>query len=113
VVRGEQGAPQGERCGAKGRWFITPHSIDRFRKRVARKRLTYEQALGALIRIAEGAHRIMTPNGPKMTKHGFEVWRSAKPWRLRLWVSRAREGKPQLVTVLPAFDRRSDVDSQL
>lgn len=105
VVRKEQGPPQGERGSAKGRWFITSHSIERFRERVAGKRLSYEQALGALIRIAESAHRVMTPSGPKTTKHGFEVWRSGKPWRLRLWVSRAREGKPQLVTVLTAFDK--------
>lgn len=105
MVQVEQGTPQGERCGAKGNWFITPHAVDRFRERVARKRITYEQALGALIRIAEGAHRIMTPNGPKMTKHGFEVWRAAKPYRLRLWVSSGGDGKPQLVTVLSAFDK--------
>lgn len=113
LVREEPGEAQGERSGAEGRFFITPHAVHRFRERVSGERLTYEQALGTLIRIAEGAHRVMTANGPKLTNHGFEVWRSAKPERLRLWVSTGGGGKPQLVTVLRAFDRRmADADSE-
>jgi len=82
---------------AKGRWFVTPHAVRQYIARV-RPGLSYERALGELIRMSEGAHFV------REQRNG-ELWRGPKPRRLRFIVCRDMPGKPQLVTVLFAFDR--------
>ncbi len=78
---------------AAGRWFVTPHAVQRYRERLDRS-ATYEQALAQLIRWSAAA----------VLKHpdwhpGIDLYRSPKPWRARLYVSRRGPGLPQLVTV--------------
>lgn len=78
-----------------GRLFVTPHAVRRYRER-CRPGIGYEQALGELIRMAKGAHRI------RAIEAGCELWRSnAATGRRRLIVGYEHEGAPQLVTVLP------------
>jgi len=85
---------------AVGRFFITPHAVQRYRERVpGAERLTYEQALAELIRESETAHFI------KPLGNGLDLWRGRKPHRLRFRVSPAVDGRlPQLVTVLRGCD---------
>ena len=82
-----------------GRWFITPHAAKRYIERV-RHGVSYEVALGELIRMSEAAHLV------RNQASGLELWRGPKPQRLRFLVSNEGAGKPQLVTVLFAFDRQ-------
>lgn len=78
-----------------GRWFITPHAVNQYRQRFAR-RLTYEDALAELIRLSEAAHYV------KETHAGAQQWRGPKPGRLRMIVQPNPEPLlPTLVTVLP------------
>lgn len=101
LVRGEQGAPQGEcgsqKSGAKGPFFITPHAVNRYRERVHRG-ISYERALGELIEQAWRAHYVKD-------YHAGQYWRGPKPMRLRLIVAPSTGDElPQVVTVLPAAD---------
>ena len=96
-----QGQP--ERPGAAGRWFVTPHAVARFRERLpAARAMTYEQALGAIIRDVDAAHFV------KALDTGVQLWRGPKPWRLRYIVTSAGSpgALPVLVTVQLAFDGR-------
>lgn len=82
---------------ASGRWFVTPHAVQRYRERIDR-RATYDEALSALIAMSEGAHAV------REIEPGLWLWRGPKPRRLRLRVSTVGPGLPQLVTVIEAHD---------
>lgn len=79
-----------------GRWFITPHAVRQYIRRV-RHHLNYEQALAELIWHSQTAHYV------KET-HGSQLWRTGKPMRLRLIVGVGIGEFPALVTVLPGHD---------
>lgn len=83
---------------ASGRWFITPHAVARYRERIC-PGASYEQALRDLIAWSERAHFVREQNGS-------QLWRGPRPGKLRFWVSFGRHGLPQLVTVLPAHDKK-------
>jgi hypothetical protein len=93
--------PGAVRRGAAGRWFITPHAVRRYIERV-RPGIAYERALSDLVRLSVKAHHVKAIEG------GAELWRGPKPRRLRFIVAQGMAGKPQLVTVLFAFDRSQD-----
>jgi hypothetical protein len=80
---------------ASGRWFITPHAVNRYIRRFA-PRSTYEEALGALIRESAAARRI------KVLPTGAVLYRGARPRRLRFFLREDVEAPalPILVTVL-------------
>lgn len=86
--------------GANGRWFVTPHAIERFCQgvgwEVGRR---YEDALATLIDESRGAHRV------KLLPSGAELWRGPKPRRLRYIVQPGEGSLPALVTVLGSHDR--------
>lgn len=84
--------------GAQGRWFVTPHAIDRFRQRTRQSHLTYEQALGAIIDESTRSHKVKDLDG------GAQLWRGPKPRRLRYVVVDDGVGLPVLATVLFSFD---------
>lgn len=78
-----------------GRWFMTPHAVQRYIKRFA-PRSTYEEALGALIRESAEARRV------KVLPTGLVLYRGPRPRRLRFFLQEGVEGPalPILVTVL-------------
>lgn len=83
---------------AVGRWFVTPHAVQRYRERVDPS-VSYEQALGALVHLSERAHFV------KRREDGVECWRVGRAdGHLRLRVQPQADGLPQLLTVLPAFN---------
>lgn len=86
---------------AAGRWYITDHAVERYCERFARG-LTYEQALGVLIHMADRAHRV------KVHRTGLVLYRLGKPEKLRFLVdedvANAPGQLPKLVTVLPQCD---------
>lgn len=84
------------RCA--GPWFVTPHAVERYIARV-RPGLAYDVALWELAEQSRGAHFV------KLRRDGHELWRGPKPRRLRFIVGHGGGDKPQLVTVLFAFDR--------
>lgn len=101
TVRAECRALQrGAAPGATGRWFMTPHAVRAFMARAAgASRMTYEQALGEMIREAERAHFI------KALDTGPQLWRGPGPRRMRYIVTVCSHGDlPACVTVLPPFD---------
>jgi len=105
LVSGEQGAPQGEReaskAGARGRFFVTPHAVERYRERVHRG-ISYERALEEILSECDRAHYVKDYVG------GKQYWRGPKPMRLRLLVAPSVGSElPQLVTILPASDALS------
>lgn len=75
-----------------GRWFISPHAVRRYRERL-RPRLTYEQALVELVRMASGARYV------RRLDSGLELWRLG-PSRVRGIVGPGVGPLPVLVTVL-------------
>ena len=80
---------------AKGRFFVTPHAVERYRERVHRG-ISYEQALEEIIETSENAHYVKDYNGG-------QYWRGPKPMRLRMIVAPStRDCLPQIVTILPA-----------
>lgn len=81
-----------------GRWFITPHAVQRYRQRV--RECSYEEALAVLVDWSERAHYV------KQRNDGAELWRGPKPLRLRLVVGKREDGAPQLVTVLGGMVQR-------
>lgn len=87
--------------GAAGRWFITPHAVDRYRRRVRHARgYSYEEALAELVELSEKAHYV------KELNDDCELWRGPRPHRLRFYVAPA-DGPvrlPQLMTVLAGYD---------
>lgn len=83
---------------AAGAWFITPHAVRRYIERIA-PGLTYEQALGALVRLSTEAQRV------RDIAPGLALYRGPKPLRVRLRVATGEGDElPQLVTVLPCHD---------
>jgi hypothetical protein len=80
---------------ASGRWFITPHAVEQYIRRFAR-RSTYEEALGALIRESIEARRV------KVLPTGAVLYRGSRPRRLRFFLREDVEAPalPILVTVL-------------
>lgn len=97
LVRAQPRTTQGERRGAQGRWFITPHAVRQYITRIV-PGLSYGRALSELIQMSIGSHFV------RQQRNG-ELWRGPKPRRLRFIVCHDAPGKPQLVTVLFAFDR--------
>lgn len=80
-----------------GRWFVTPHAVQRFRERVD-QHASYEDALAYLIAASARAHPV------REIEPGLWLYREGKPRRLRFRVSTRGDGLPQLVTVLTAHD---------
>lgn len=80
-----------------GRWFVTPHAVQRYRERID-PLATYDDALAYLIAASERAHPV------KEIQPGLWLWRGPKPRELRYRVSVREPGLPQLVTVLTPFD---------
>lgn len=89
-------------AGVKGRWFVTPHAVKRFRERVpGAQSMSYERALAAIISDSERAHFV------RVERDGTELWRVGKPHRTRYRIYPSeREGVlPQCVTVLAGCER--------
>lgn len=82
---------------AVGRWFVTPHAVERYRERID-PRASYDVALARLI--AES----LVSRPVKELEPGLWLYRGSRPRRLRYRVSTAGDGLPQLVTVLAPFD---------
>lgn len=83
---------------AAGRWFVTPHAVQRYRERID-PRATYEQALGVLVRESESARPVKPWKGGAMLYKGSKLSRGA---HLRMVVGCDKaSGLPQLITVLP------------
>ena len=85
-----------------GRWFVGPHAVRRFLKRVpAARGWSYERALAAIISDTDAAHFV------KALDTSAQLWRGPKPWRLRYIVTSAGSAGalPVLVTVQAACDR--------
>lgn len=78
---------------AAGKWFITPHAVQRYIERV--RRCSYEEALEDLIRFSREAHPV------REIRDGLWLYRKGRPNRLRFRVQIGGPGLPQLVTVLP------------
>lgn len=106
VVRGEPREAQGQR-GAAGRWFVTPHAIDRWIERFTPR--SFREAplteamrarvLGWIIDETERARFV------KRLASGVELWRGPKPRRIRFLVGASSDGAlPALLTVMPACD---------
>lgn len=83
---------------AAGRWFVTPHAVERFRELVPCR--SYEHALGLLVNESERVHYV------RLLETGFHLVRGPRPRRLRYVVAPpdAPGRLPALVTVLPAHD---------
>lgn len=78
---------------ARGRWFITPHAVRRYRER-CRPGLSYERALGELIRLSEAA------TFKRWVEPTVAEYVGPKPNRWRFRVSTVGKALPQLLTVL-------------
>jgi hypothetical protein len=83
--------------GIRGKWFITPHAVERYIQRV-RPGISYDEALEDIIAYSEAAHRV------KEWRPGVDLWRGPKPHRLRFMVGTLRPGAPQLLTVYAGKD---------
>jgi hypothetical protein len=87
------------KTGARGRFFVTPHAVERYQERVHRG-ICYDRALREILEICERAHYVKDYHG------GAQYWRGPKPMRLRLLVAPAvGDELPQVITILPAADR--------
>jgi hypothetical protein len=106
---------------AAGRWFVSPHAIQRFARhalgwlgedRWALPEALYQQALAEIVRESERAHIVRRyPLKPGHVE--ADLWRGPKPRRLRYVVATqipAGQTLPVLITVLPAFDMRREID---
>lgn len=85
----------------RGRWFVTPHAVDRYIRRFA-PGLTYERAREELILQSESARYVKTFTYGN--RAGYELWRGPRPRKFRYWVAPAEGGLPQLVTVMAGHD---------
>jgi hypothetical protein len=84
---------------ARGKWFITPHAVHQYIKRV-HPELTYREAQTVLIRLSELARKV------KELEPSLWLYRGPKPERVRCLVAEAKaEGElPQLVTLYQGKD---------
>lgn len=95
-------AAGGGRVSAAGRWFVTPHAVERYVERIE-PGLTYDEALGRLVALSERAHFVREKVTVDFGR--VEIWRGPKPTRIRCYVVPGGEGEMDvLVTVLPTFD---------
>lgn len=79
-----------------GRFFVTPHAVERFRARIA-PRLSYDQALGVIARSLESADR-----WKKAKSRPDHYWlRTRRPYALRVLVGPGEGPLPAVVTILP------------
>lgn len=90
-----------------GRFFITPHAVERYRTRI-RRGLSYDEALSELIGLAAAGRRVRAYEAPGLVH--AELWRGPRMGsqgdrdprsRLRFVVGFMPGGLPQVVTVLP------------
>lgn len=114
VVRRKQGARHSARNGAaSGCFFITPHAVHKFQREV-RPNASYNQALGALIKITDAGRLVSGYNGHTMAERfpgvRLELWRGPVMGtranqrgdsRMRFVVAYGPGELPQVVTVLP------------
>lgn len=108
-MRGAQSIPD-PKSGASGRFFVTPHAVNRYRERL-RQTVSYRVALRELILITSAGKYM----GPTYDGRG-ELWRGPRIGpkmrqdrrsRLRFVVCHGERGeKPQVVTVLAARERK-------
>jgi len=80
-----------------GCWFVTPHAVEQYRRRVC-PGLSYDAALADLVDLSESAHRVKT------LPTGAALYRGPKPLRLRCIVAHGDGPLPALVTVLRGCD---------
>lgn len=83
-----------------GRWFVTPHAIQRARERFPGWHvLSYEDARIQILRLAECAHFVKTLHYRDGTE--AQLWRTGNPLRARLIVMAPKEfgQAPSLVSV--------------
>ena len=89
-----------EASGAVGPWFITPHAVRRYIKRVARG-LSYNRALATLIHEGTQARFVKVAPYPSATGQPVELWRGKRPLRLRFYVTHNPSlPRPSLITVM-------------
>lgn len=83
---------------ATGRFFVTPHAIERYTERIE-PGLSYEESLGRMIRDLDGAKKVrdLAPRDGVRC----ELWRGPRPRRTRYVIGYAEGGLPQVVTVPP------------
>lgn len=90
-----------------GRYFITPHAVERFRERIA-PHLTYDQALGAIIRGLEE-----TKSRPVPAHSGGGHWiRVRRPFAFRALIVTGDGPLPAVATVLRSGNGRSDREQE-
>lgn len=91
--------------GARGRWFVTPHAVHRFRQRVpGGAAMSFETAQAAIVADSLRAHHV------RSYADGSELWRAGRPLRTRYIVRPQSNGLPVLQTVLAGCERgRRDV----
>jgi len=79
----------------RGRWLISPHAIEQYKKRFART-LSDDEAREQLIEQSLTAHYV------KVWKPGTELWKGPKPRRIRYFIDVT--GTPTLVTCYAGKD---------
>lgn len=108
-----------QRGGAKGRFFVTPHAVDSYRRRV-RGGIGYDRALRELVAITTHGRFVEAYRGlrlPQFEGVRLELWRGPRIGpnrrsrdhkvpgdprdRLRFVVAYGYAGLPQVVSVLP------------
>lgn len=86
--------------GAVGRWFVTPHAVRRYIRRVDRG-LSYNRALAALIHEGTQARFVKVVPFPSASGQPVELWRGRRPRRLRFYVTHNPGAlRPALITVM-------------
>ncbi|HEX6940905.1 MAG TPA: hypothetical protein VF158_15920 [Longimicrobiales bacterium] len=78
-----------------GRFFVTPHAVERFRQRIA-PHLTYEQALGAIIR---GLDATDSERRPAQSGTRYYI-RVRRPYAFRALIVPGEGPLPAVATVL-------------
>lgn len=81
--------------------FVTPHAIDRLVSRVAPS-VGRANALSYLLAAVDSAHFV------KPARDGASMWRASRKYgRMRLVIAPPSPGRicPQLVTVMPSYDK--------
>lgn len=78
-----------------GRYFVTPHAVHRFRERIA-PGLTYDQALGAIIR---GLEEATSEPRPAHSGTGYYV-RVRRPYAFRALIVPGDGSFPAVATVI-------------